>query len=46
MFGYTEIEKLGDLKRLLLVIEYSPDEEFMKHLENERGNERNDYPIK
>jgi len=46
LFDYTEIEKLGDLKRLKLVMEYLPDEEFMKHLEEERGNGRDDYPIR
>lgn len=46
LFDYTEIEKLGDLKRLLLVINYLPDEDLMKHLEKERGNGRNDYPIR
>ncbi|MFW6230373.1 MAG: transposase [Halanaerobium sp.] len=46
LFDYTEIEKLGDLERLRLVMEYLPDEEFMRHLEKERGNGRNDYPIR
>ena len=46
LFDYTEIEKLGDLKRLKLVMEYLPDEEFMKHLEKERGNGREDYPVR
>lgn len=46
LFDYSEIEKLGDLERLLLVIEYLPDEKFMRHLEKERGNGRNDYPIR
>lgn len=46
LFDYTEIEKLGDLKRLKLAIEYLPDEKLMKHLEKERGYGRNDYPIR
>ena len=46
LFCYREIEKLGDLERLLLVMEYLPDEQFMKHLEYERGNGRDDYPIR
>ena len=46
LFDYREIESLGDLKRLRLVLEYLPDEKFMKHLEKERGNGRDDYPIR
>jgi transposase len=46
LFDYREVESLGDLERLRLVIEYIPDEEFMKHLEKERGNGRNKYPIR
>lgn len=46
LFDYHEIESLGDLKRLKLVIEYLPDEEFMQHLEKERGNGRDDYKIR
>ena len=46
LFDYTQIEKLGDLKRLQLVIEYLPDEKFMKHLEKERGHGRNKYSIR
>jgi len=40
LFDYREIEKLGDLERLRLVIEYLPDEDFMRHLEKERGKRR------
>jgi len=46
LFDYTEIEKLGDLERLLLVTEYLPDEKLMKHLEKECGKGRDDYPIR
>lgn len=46
LFDYSELEDLGDLERLRLVLEYLPDEEFMQHLEDERGNGRNDYPIR
>ncbi|RCW79061.1 transposase-like protein DUF772, partial [Halanaerobium sp. DL-01] len=46
LFDYREIESLGDLERLRLVLEYLPDEEFMQHLENERGKGRDDYPIR
>jgi DNA-binding NtrC family response regulator len=37
---------LGDLERLKLVIDYLPDEELMQALEDERGNGRNDYPVR
>jgi hypothetical protein len=30
LFVWNEIENLGDLERLRLVIEYMPDEELMK----------------
>jgi len=46
LFDYQEIQPLGDLERLRLVLEYLPDEEFMRHLENERGKGRDDYPIR
>ncbi len=39
------IENIGDIERLKLVIEYMPDEERMKASEESRGNGRNDYPI-
>lgn len=46
MFVWSEIEELGDLERLRLVIEYMPDEEFMDKLEKERKNGRDDYPVR
>lgn len=46
LFDYTEIQSLGDLKRLKLVLDYLPDEELMQHLEDERGNGRDKYPIR
>lgn len=45
-FMWEEIEELGDLERLRLVIEYMPDEQFMRVLERERGKGRDDYPIR
>ena len=45
-FVWNEIEKLGDLERLRLVVEHMPDEELMQTLEKERGNGRDDYPIR
>lgn len=46
LFEWTEIENLGDLERLRLVLDHIPDEELMQKLEKERGNGRNDYPVR
>ena len=46
IFGWKEIEELGDLDRLRLVIEYLPDERLMRILEEERGKGRDDYPVR
>ena len=45
-FVWTDIENLGDLKRLQLVLDYMPDEELMNSLEQERGKGRDDFPIR
>lgn len=46
IFEWKEIEELGDLERLRLVLEYMPDEELMRQLEKERNKGRNDYPVR
>jgi len=46
LFGWQEIDELGDLQRLLLVLNYLPDAELMKKLEQERGKGRDDYPVR
>jgi len=46
LFSWKEIENLGDLERLKLVLEYLPDEALMQRLEAERGTGRNDWPIR
>lgn len=46
LFGWHEIDELGDLQRLLLVVNHLPDEKLMKKLEQERGKGRNDYPVR
>lgn len=46
LFAWDEVEKLGDLERLQLVLETMPDEEMMRELESERGCGRNDYPVR
>jgi len=45
-FSWKEIENLGDLERLKLVIECMPDEKLMQVLEKIRDCGRNDYPIR
>jgi len=46
LFGWKEIEALGDLERLRLVLESVPDEPLMRILEKERGKGRDDYPVR
>jgi len=46
LFGWKEVDELGDLQRLLLVINNLPDEKLMKKLEQVRGKGRNDYPVR
>jgi hypothetical protein len=47
MFSWeNEIENLGDLKRLKLVLEHMPDESLMLKLEKARGRGRDAYPIR
>ena len=41
-----DLENLGDLKRLQLVLDSLPDEELMRTLEIERGHGRDDYPVR
>lgn len=46
LFQWNEIDEIGDLERLRLVLEALPDEELMKDLEAERNNGRDDYPVR
>ena len=46
LFGWKDIEELGDLERLNLVIKTIPDEELMQRLEKERAHGRDDYPVR
>jgi len=46
LFGWQEIDELGDLQRLMLVMNHLPAEELMKKLEQERGKGRDDYPVR
>ena len=46
IFDWNDLENLGDLKRLHLVLENMPDEKLMRVLEKERYRGRNDYPVR
>lgn len=46
IFDYIEIENLGDLERLKLFLDNIEDKELCKKLEDERGNGRDDYPVR
>lgn len=46
LFSWKDVENLGDLERLKLVIENIPDENLMLLLEKNRGKGRNRYPIR
>lgn len=44
-FDYQEIEVLGDLERVKLLLDNVPDEKIVNKLQEIRGKGRNDYPI-
>ena len=47
LFSWQDIEELGDLRRLQLVLDHLPDEDLMLELESERGSRgRDDYPVR
>ncbi len=46
LFSWKEIEGLGDLSRLRLLLENLPDEDLMQSLETARGKGRDDYPVR
>ena len=46
LFSWKDVENLGDLERLRLVLSALPDEPLMQKLESERGNGRDQYPIR
>ena len=45
LFCWKNIEILGDLERLDLVLRYLPDDELITCLEKERRNGRDKYPV-
>ncbi len=46
LFTWEEIDELGDLERLQLVLNHLPDEKLMAVLEAKRGKGRDDYPVR
>ena len=46
LLNWQDIDAASDLDRLRLVLEAIPDEPLMQTLEKERGNGRNEYPIR
>jgi hypothetical protein len=46
LFRWDEIEKLGELERLHLVLKVVQCEELMRELESERARGRNYYPVR
>ena len=45
LFSWTNVDKLPDLRRLVLVLEALPDEALLALLEGRRGHGRDDYPV-
>ena len=46
LFVWGDIDELGDLERLRLVLEQLPDEALMRKLEQKRYRGRDDYPVR
>ena len=46
LFSWQDIDTCSDLERLHLVLSALPDEELMRQLEAQRGNGRDDYPVR
>jgi len=46
LFSWEEVDQLGDLQRLKLILDNLPDEELMQAIETDRGCGRNDFPVR
>jgi len=46
LFDWQELDELGDLERMQLILDVLDDEAFMVELESRRGRGRNDYPVR
>ena len=45
LFSWKDIDSIGDLERLLLVLKYLPDEKLVDLLIKKRDKGRDDYPV-
>ena len=45
LFSWKDVDSLGDLERLLLVLKYIPDEKLIDSLIKKRDKGRDDYPV-
>ena len=45
LFSWKDVDSIGDLERLLLVLKYIPDNKLIDLLIRERDKGRNDYPV-
>lgn len=46
LFNWQMLDELGDLERLLILLETLDDEMLMRKLEENRGKGRDDYPVR
>lgn len=46
LFGWKDVEELGDLERLVLVLDSMPDEKLVSKMERDRHRGRDDYPVR
>ena len=46
LFTWQDLDEIGDLRRLQLVLETLDDEQLMMKLEKDRGKGRDDYPVR
>jgi transposase len=46
LFSWEDVEELGDLERLRLVLDNMPDEALVEQWEKDRKNGRDDYPLR
>jgi len=46
LFSWQDLEELGDLERLVIVLDTVPDEALMGQRETARGRGRNEYPVR
>ena len=46
LFVWNDLENLGDLERLKLVLDYIPDEQLVTKLKEQRNKGRDKYPVR